>query len=170
VVIKNMAITTKKQKEEFISELTKAVKGSKSVAFINFHGMNVADETAMRKALINAGVKYLVVKKTLAKRALKDSGVTGDMPEFVGELAFTYGDDLTGPAREVYSFQTKYKDAVKIVGGIFEGKYMNASEMTEIASIPSLDVLYGKFVNIINSPIQRFAIVLSQVAGTKTAV
>jgi large subunit ribosomal protein L10 len=163
-----MAITTKKQKEQFIGDLTKSIKDSKSVAFVNFHGLDVAKETSMRKALINAGVKYIVVKKTLAKRALKDSGITGDMPEFVGELAFTYGDDLTGPAREVYAFQTKYKDAVKIVGGVFEGKYMSAVEMTEIASIPSIEVLYGKFVNIINSPIQRFAIVLNQIAGTKT--
>lgn len=165
-----MPIITKKQKEEFIADLTKAIKDSKSVTFVNFHGLNVADETAMRKALASAGVKYLVVKKTLAKRALQSSGISGDMPDFVGELAFTYGDDLTAPAREVYSFQTKLKDAVKIVGGIFEGKYLNASEMTEIASIPSTEVLYGKFVNIINSPIQRFAIVLSQIASTKPTV
>jgi large subunit ribosomal protein L10 len=110
----------------------------------------------------------MVVRKTLAKIALKEAGIDGNLPELEGELAIVYGADLTAPAREFFNFQKKYKDNVKIIGGIFEGKYMTKEEMTGIAMIPSQQTLYAQFVNLINSPIQRFAVVLDAIAKTKT--
>jgi large subunit ribosomal protein L10 len=160
---------TKAKKKELVEKIALALKGSKSVVFANFQHLVVADDMAMRKALRKEGVGYLVVRKTLAKIALNDAGISGEMPEFVGELAMIYGEDLTAPAREFYAFQKKYKDNVKIVGGIFEGKYMTVEEMTAVALIPSQKTLYAQFVNLINSPIQRFAVVLSEIAKTKTA-
>ncbi|MFH1455024.1 MAG: 50S ribosomal protein L10 [bacterium] len=160
---------TKIQKKELIDNITKALKDSKSVVFANFHHLVVADDMAMRRALRKEGVGYMVVKKTLAKIALKDAEIEGTMPDFVGELAIVYGDDLTAPAREFFTFQKKYKDNVKIVGGIFEGKYMSVEEMTAVAMIPSQKTLYAQLVNLVNSPIQRFAVVLDQIANTKTA-
>jgi large subunit ribosomal protein L10 len=159
---------TKAIKKELVEKITEAIKSSKSVVFVNFQHLIVADDMAMRRALRKEGVGYLVVRKTLAKIAFKEAGITGDMPEIVGELAMVYGDDLTAPARELYSFQKKYKDNVKIVGGIFEGKYMSLEEMVAVAAIPSQKTLYAQFVNLINSPIQRFAVVLSEIAKTKT--
>lgn len=160
---------TKEQKKEQIEKISKALKGSQSAVFVNFHNLNVADEWTMRRALRKEGVGYMVVRKTLAKIALKDAGISGDMPEFVGELAIVYGDDLTAPAREFFTFQKKYNDNVKIVGGIFDGKFMNETEMKGIAMIPSQKTLYAQFVNLINSPIQRFVVALDQIAKTKTA-
>ena len=159
---------TKAKKKELVEKVAKALKGSKSVVFANFHHLIVADDMAMRRALRKEGVGYMVVRKTLAKIALKEDGIEGTMPEFVGELAIVYGDDLTAPAREFFTFQKKYKDNVKIVGGIFEGKYMSVEEMTAVAMIPSQKTLYAQFVNLINSPIQRFAVVLDAIAKTKT--
>jgi large subunit ribosomal protein L10 len=162
-------VITKEKKKELVDTITKAVKNSKSVVFANFHNLVVADDQTMRKALREKGVGYLVVRKTLTRIALKDAGIEGTMPEFVGELAIVYGDDLTAPAREFYEFQKKYKDSVKIVGGIFEGKYMSQAEMMDIALIPSQKTLYAQFVNIINSPIQQFVVALDQIASKKTA-
>jgi large subunit ribosomal protein L10 len=159
---------TKAKKKELIEKVAEALKKSKSVVFANFHHLIVADDMAMRRALRKEGVGYMVVRKTLAKIALKESGIEGEMPDFVGELAMVYGEDLTAPAREFYSFQKKYKDNVKIVGGVFEGKYMSVEEMTAVAMIPSQKTLYAQFVNLINSPIQRFAVVLDAIAKTKT--
>ncbi len=160
---------TKVQKKELIDSIAKALKGSKSVVFANFHHLIVSDDMAMRKALRKEGVGYMVVRKTLAKIALKEAGIAGTMPEFVGELAIVYGDDLTAPAREFFTFQKKYKDNVKIVGGIFEGKYMTVEEMTAVAMIPSQKTLYAQFVNLINSPIKGFVVALDQIAKIKTA-
>jgi large subunit ribosomal protein L10 len=160
---------TREKKKELIEKVSKALKSSKSVVFANFHNLNVFDEQGMRKSLRKEGIGYLVVRKTLAKIALKDAKIEGDMPAFVGELAIVYGDDLTGPAREFFTFQKKYNDNVKIVGGIFEGKYMSEAEMKAIALIPSQKTLYAQFVNLINSPIQRFVVALDQIAKAKTA-
>jgi large subunit ribosomal protein L10 len=160
---------TKAQKKEQIDEITKIIKASKSVVFANFRHLVVADDQAMRKTLRKEGVGYLVTKKTLAKIAMKEAGVTGTMPEMTGELALVYGEDLTGPAREFFVFQKKYNDNVKIVGGIFEGKYMSEDEMKAIALIPSQKTLYAQFVNLINSPIKRFVVALDQISKTKTA-
>lgn len=158
---------TKDKKKEIVSNLKGAVGESKSLVFVNFHGLPVSDANVMRKSLREAEVKFAVAKKTLVKRALAESGVEGEIPELRGELALAWGADLIAPARGVYEFQKKYDSKVSILGGIFEGKYMTAVSMTEIASIPPVDVLRGMFVNIINSPIQRFVIALNQIADKK---
>jgi large subunit ribosomal protein L10 len=163
-----MAIT-KQKKGEVVEKLGSALKGAKSVVFVNFHGLKVSDATAMRRALKTEGVGYTVAKKTLTKRVLEAEKVTGTQPELTGELALAWGEDLIAPARGVYGFQKKFPEGLKILGGIFEGKYMSKSEMEGIATIPTTDVLRGMFVNIINSPIQRFAIALNEIAKTKQA-
>jgi len=160
---------TRKQKEEILEKAADALKGAKSTVFVNFHGLSVGDTTILRKDLREQNIRYMVAKKTLVKRALESTKVKGDQPELEGELAIAYGDDLISPAREVYSFQKQHKDNISIIGGIFEGKYMDKEEMLEIATIPSTPVLYGQFLNLINSPIQRFAVVLDQVAQKREA-
>jgi large subunit ribosomal protein L10 len=160
-----MAIT-KEKKKEIIADLEKTV-GAKSVVFVNFHGLPVADASVLRRALKSEKVGYKVAKKTLIKRVLGSQTIKGEQPSFEGELAIAWSDDLIAPARGIYEFQKKLEGKVSILGGIFEGKYMSKEEMTEIASIPSLQVLRGMFVNIINSPIQRMVIALDQVAQKK---
>ena len=158
---------TKEKKKEVVEKVKQAVSENETVAFVNFHGLGVADTTEMRNSLREEGVGYTVAKKSLVKLALKDASAKGDVPALDGELAIAYGEE-TAPARGVYEFGKKHEDTLSILGGIFEGRYVDAVEMNEIAQIPSLDVLRGMFVNIINSPIQRCAIALSEIAGKKS--
>ena len=161
-----MAITRAK-KGEVVEKLTKAFKDAASVVFVNFKGLSVGNTTDLRKNLKQQGVSYSVAKKSLTKRALSDQKFEGSMPELPGELSVAWGVDSVAPLREVYAFQKKFPENLKILGGVFEGKYVDAAYITSIATIPSMDVLRGKFVNIINSPIQRFAIALNEVAKKK---
>lgn len=163
-----MAIN-KEKKKEIVAKVKDAMDSADSVVFVNFHGLTVGDTTELRKKLRDEGVGYTVAKKTLIKRVLSESKVEGEVPSLDGELAIAYGKDMIAPARGVYDFQKDHKDNVAILGGIFEGRYMNKEEMMEIATIPSTPVLYGQFVNLINSPIQRFAVVLDQIAKSKEA-
>ncbi len=158
-----MAITQQK-KQEVIASFAAALKGAQSVAFVNFHKITVAQSGALRRALRAEGVGYYVGKKTLLKRALAEHGYTGELPSLDGEVAIAYGADLLAPARVVYEFQKANKDTITLIGGIFEGAYKTKEEMTAIATIPPLQTLRGMFVNIINSPIQRFVIALDQIA------
>lgn len=161
-----MPITLDKKKE-LVASLEKALKNAKSVVFVKFDKLKVADVNALRRALQKEEVGYQVAKKTLLKRALSTHTITGILPEVGGQVAIAYGTDLLAPAREVFAFQKGHKENISIIGGVFEGKYMNADEMMSIATIPPLQTLRGMFVNLINSPIQRFAVVLNQIAQTK---
>jgi large subunit ribosomal protein L10 len=160
-----MAIT-KDKKKEILSKL-KDVSDKESVVFVNFHGLGVEDTTNIRRDLRDKDISYLVAKKTLVKKAFGDSKIGGDLPELEGELALAWADDPTSPAREIYTFQKKFTDQISILGGVFENKYLSKSEMEEIAMIPSLDVLRGMFVNVINSPIQGLAIALNAIAESR---
>ena len=159
---------TKEQKAESLEKLNGVFKDSLSAVFVHFDGLQVGDETAMRNELRQEGVSYYVAKKTLMKKAAVDAGIKGDIPELEGEMAVAYSsEDPTAPARNIHSFVKKYNDAVKIVGGTYEGAFMDAIAMNEIATIPPLDTLRGMFANVINSPIQRFVVALGQVAEKK---
>jgi large subunit ribosomal protein L10 len=162
---------TKEQKGQIIDTLAAAFKDATSTVFVHFRGVNVADETAMRRALRADNVKYTVAKKTLIKLALQKLGHETEGMTLDGEVAAAYGggDDATVAARLVHEFGKKLTNRVQILGGIFEGKIVDRAAMEEIATIPSMQALRGMFANVINSPRTRFAIVLSKVAETKTA-
>jgi len=162
-----MAIT--KDKKKSILDRLDAIKSSESVVFVNFKGLPVSATTQMRQELSQNSVSYYVAKKTLVTKAFTEAGIDGEMPQIEGELAVAYGNDATGPAREIFAFQKKYDGKVSIVGGVFEHKFMDKAQMEEIAKIPSMHVLRGMFVNVINSPIQGLVIALSAIADKKTA-
>lgn len=162
-----MAIT-KEKKQTILTKLDGVKNDSESLVFVKFNGMTVADTTAMRKDLREGGVGYFVAKKTLMKRAF-DGAYKGEMPALEGEIAVAYSADAIAPAQRIKEFAVKYKDNLAIAGGVFQGVYKNAVEMTEIASIPALPVLRGMFVNVINSPIQGLVIGLKAIADKKSA-
>ena len=157
---------TKSRKEEMIKEIDGVLKESKSLVFVNFHGMNVADETVLRRELRDKEVGYRVSRKTLLKRALVGKA-EGEIPELAGEVAIAYSKDMTASPREIYNFQKTHKGILNIIGGIFEGKFVDAMRMIEIATTPSKEVLLSKLAFLMKSPMQRFAMVLNEVANHK---
>lgn len=156
---------TRTQKGEILEGLKKSVKDAKTVVFVNFHGLRMPETFALRRKLREFSVGFKVSKKTLIRKAFEGVAVTGQMPELPGEIAISYGADNLAPAREIYNFG-KGK-SLQIAGGVFEGKFLNAAEMLEIAQIPPMEVLYGKLLFLLNSPVQRLAIALSEIAKTK---
>ena len=156
----------KSKKEKIIKDVEKMVKDSQSVVFVNFHGLKAVEETALRRELRDKEVSYRVSRKTLLKRALAGKA-EGTMPELNGEVAMVYGNDEIAPAREVYNFQKTHKGLLSILGGIFEGKFVDAAKMSEIATIPSREVLLSKIAFLLKSPIQKLAIAVNEVAKRK---
>ncbi len=158
-----MAVT-KQKKVEILDTLSTGAKSAKSMVFVGFRKLTVKDTEELRRKLRAEHVSYYVAKKTLIRKALTELGLEGTMPELPGEVALAWGEDLIAPAREINEYAKTKKEQVLILGGVFEGKFMDAAEMTEIATIPSRHQLLGMFVNLINSPIQRFAVVLDRYA------
>lgn len=166
-----MAITRAK-KESLLKSMQDALASTTSGVFVGFKGLTIPEVNELRAGLKKEGVKYTVVKKTLLKKALTEKGYTGDMPELPGEIAIAYlkdGVDITAPARSVQAFMKKLAGKIAFLGGVLEGAFLSEAETKNIATIPGGDMLKGMFVNVINSPIQRFAIALSEVGKTKTS-
>lgn len=165
-----MAIS-KDKKHEIVGKLTDAFKEATSVAFVGFTKLTVADASALRKELAEVGVRFFVAKKTLIRKALETTKYTGSVPELPGEVAVAWtADDVTAPSRTVYAFgkKLKIKEALSLLGGVFENAFIDAPKMQAIATIPSMPVLRGMFVNVINSPIQGFVIALDQIREKKS--
>ena len=159
----------KEKKVEIAVSLDKALADAQSVVFVKFDKLKVADVNALRRNLQKDGIGYFVSKKTLLKRSLDKKGITGDMPELAGQIAMAYGTDLLAPAREVYAFAKTHKENISIVGGVFEGKYMDKAEMEKVATIPSREVLLSQIAYLLKSPMQRLAIGINAVASQKAA-
>ena len=161
-----MAIS-KTQKKEIAAKLDTALSSTTAV-FVSFDKLGVEANNVLRKALKQNDADYMVAKKTLIKRAMDASSATGEAPELgEGMVAVAFGNDQMAPAREVFEFEKDHKGTVTIMGGIFDGAFKNQVEMMEIATIPGMETLRGMFANVINSPLQRFAVVLNQVAEKK---
>lgn len=165
---------TRKQKEEALAKIGDVIRDAASAVFVGFSRINVEQETAMRRGFRADGLGYTVAKKSLIRRALTGLGHDHGAVALEGEVAIAYnvGDnaDLTAAPRRVHAFAGELgADKISILGGIFEGKLVDALAMREIATIPPVPVLQAMFAQVINSPRTRFAVVLSKVAETKTA-
>jgi len=101
-----MAIS-KADKQVIIKKVHEALSGISSAVFVNFHGLTVANTTALRKELRSKGIGYVVAKKTLLRRVLAELPFKGSAPELPGEIAIAYsaGEDIIAPAREIYEFE-----------------------------------------------------------------
>ncbi|KKQ34949.1 MAG: 50S ribosomal protein L10 [Candidatus Nomurabacteria bacterium GW2011_GWB1_37_5] len=155
---------TKAKKGEILNDLQEIAKNNKSFVFVNFHKLLVSQANQLRRKLEKENVGYRVAKKTLIKKAFSESGFQGELPNLEGEVAVAYGNDLIAPAREVYGFQKDNKENVQILGGVFEGKFINKEEMMNIATIPPLQVLYGQLVGMLASPYRSLVVALDQIA------
>ena len=156
-----------KQKQLIIDEIKDKFERAESAVVIDYIGITVAQADAMRKKLREANVDYTVYKNTLVKRAIAGTEyeALGEVLEGPSGFAFSY-DDATAPARVLNESIKEYKK-MEFKGGFVEGTYYDKDAITQIASIPSRDVLISKFMGSIQSPIANFARVVSQIAEAK---
>ena len=169
-----MAIT-KDKKIEIVKKLKEIIEKGKALVLVNFHGLTVAGVNELRRNLRAKGVGYYVAKKTLIKRAFADAPITGVLPELDGEVAIAYlsdraSEDALAPVKEIYDWHKKNAEMIKIIGGVFEGAYAEATKMLALAKIPSREALLGQFVNVINSPIQGLVMALDAIAKKKEII
>lgn len=159
--MKNSKIDLKKP---IVEEIASLYDGAKSAVVVDYRGLTVEQDTKLRKNLREAGVQYKVYKNTMLRFAAQgtDFEKLNDLLEGPTALAVSK-DDATAPARVLFNFSKEAK-ALELKGGVVEGEYYDASAIQEIASIPSKDVLIGRLLGSMQSPITNFARVLNQIA------
>jgi large subunit ribosomal protein L10 len=157
------------QKQAIIDEIKDKFERAESAVVVDYMGITVAQADAMRKKLREAEVDYTVYKNTLVKRAIAgtDYEKMADILEGPSAFAFSYSD-ATAPARVLNDAIKEFKK-MEFKGGIVEGEYYDKDGITQIASIPSRDVLISKFMGSIQSPIANFARVVQQIAEKEEA-
>ena len=151
-------------KKPIVEEIAGLYDGAKSAVVVDYRGLTVEQDTKLRKNLREAGVQYKVYKNTMLRFAAKgtDFEKLDDLLEGPTALAVSK-DDATAPARVLFNFSKEAK-ALELKGGIVEGEFYDATAIQEIASIPSKDVLIGRLLGSMQSPITNFARVLNQIA------
>lgn len=153
---------TKAKKAEILQQFIDWLAQSKSVVFTVNKGINAEQMVELRKKLIKNQSRYCVSKKTLINLALKKQKVEipGDV-KFDGPLntVFSLGDEIIGP-KTIYEI-SKTNDKIEIIGGIFQGKYLDKDNIMQLATMPSKEELYAKLVGSLNAPISGLVNVLA---------
>lgn len=153
---------TKAQKKEILDGLKEKLDDMKSAVFVNFSGIPVKEINGLRNTCKDENISYIVAKKTLLKKILKDKGLADIKDDdFNGEVATVISfEDEIAPAKLVSIF-FKDHDKMKILGGVLEGELINEDKVKALAKLPSKPELLAKVVGSIASPLSGFVNVLS---------
>ena len=152
-------------KQQFVNDLAEKLKNAACGVIVDYKGINVADDTVLRKSLREAGVEYFVVKNTLLKRAAEAAGIEGLDEHLEGTTALALAkDDIITAPKLLYKQVEASKGAFSIKVGFVEGKAISAEEVTEYAQLPDKDTLVAKFLYVLQAPIQKLAIAASEIA------
>ncbi|MBR1670170.1 MAG: 50S ribosomal protein L10 [Butyrivibrio sp.] len=151
-------------KQPVVQEISDKIKDAQALVLVDHRGLTVAQDTELRKKLREEGVSYKVYKNTMMNFAFKgtDYEQLADLLNGPSAMAVSTTDPAA-PARVLYEFAKKAK-ALEIKGGVIEGKFYDAQAMTEIATIPSREVLLSRLLGSMQSPITNFARVIKQIA------
>jgi large subunit ribosomal protein L10 len=151
-------------KQPIVAEISEVIKDAASVVLVDYRGLTVEEDTALRKQLREAGVNYKVYKNTLMNFAFKGTDFEALAPYLNGPSAIAVStEDATAPARVLAEFAKKAKK-LEIKAGVVEGTLYDAKGMQAVAEIPSRDVLISKLLGSLQSPITNFARVIKQIA------
>ncbi|MCI6888362.1 MAG: 50S ribosomal protein L10 [Lachnospiraceae bacterium] len=151
-------------KQPIVAEISELLNGAATAVVVDYRGLTVAQDTELRKQLREAGVTYKVYKNTMIKRAAEGTAFAALDPNLEGPTAIAVSkEDATAPARILAEFAKKAPN-LEIKGGVVEDTYYDAKGMQVIATIPSREVLLGRLLGSMQSPIANFARVLNQIA------
>jgi len=151
-------------KKELVEQIKSELKEAKSIVFVDYRGITVAEDTAMRKEFRENGVTYKVFKNRLLTRALDGLGITGYDPKmFEGTTAVAFGGDEVAPAKIFCKHQKDLKKmAVKF--GIVDGQIMDQAQVEALAEIPSKEILIAMLLGTLNAPVAGLARALNAIA------
>ena len=151
-------------KKPVVEEISEQIKDAQTVVLVDYRGLTVEQDTALRKELRTAGISYKVYKNTMMNFAFKGTDFESLLPYLEGPNAIAISkDDATAPARILAKF-AKTAPALEVRGGVVEGVYYDANGMADIAKVPSREELLSKLLGSIQSPITNFARVMNQLA------
>ena len=156
-----------KQKEEEVKKLAEKMKDASLVLLTDYRGIDVANDTSLRKAVRVAGGEYCVIKNNITRRALKECGIEDLDEALVGPTAVIIAKEEYLPVlKAVYSY-AKTTDFYKMKAGVLEGKTTTAEELTVLAQLPSREELIAKLAGCLLANVSKLAATLDAVRVKK---
>ena len=153
------------EKQAVVAELTERLKNAQSGVLVDYKGITVAEDTALRHELREGGVQYGVVKNTLARFAIDNVGYKELEGLLSGTTSLaTSADDAIAPMRIINKYAKKLNDKFSIKGGFMDGKVISLEEISALAELPPKDVLLAQTLGMMLAPLTSLAIVLKAIA------
>jgi len=169
------------QKQEQVAALTEQLKNAVAGVLVDYKGINVQNDTKLRKELREAGVHYMVVKNSLLRRAVENVGYDGLKDVLAGSTALALSDkDMVAAAKILSKYAEDSKGAFTIKAGFVEGKLLDVEGVKQLSKLPSREELVAMtlrglnapisgFVNVLNANIRGLVVALNQIAEKKSA-
>lgn len=156
--------TNQEAKKVVVEEIKNNIQNAKSIVLINYRGISVAEDTALRKEFRENNVVYKVYKNRLFKKACEELGIAGFDSYLEDTTAFAFGmeDETTAP--RIAKKQIKALNKMEIKAGFCDGEVIDASRVDVLASIPSKEQLVANLLAMLNAPVSALARALQAIA------
>ena len=141
-------------KEQLVAELTTKIKGAKALYYTDFTGLNVKRMTELRRRLRKAGVEYVVIKNTLALRAVNESGLAGS--RLRGPTGVVVSKDPVTAAKLLADFAKENDQKPTVKGGLLDGVAVDESQVKKLATMPSREQMLADLGAGLQSPMAAF--------------
>ncbi len=153
-------------KELLVSELRDKIKGANALYYTDFTGLNVKRMTELRRRFRRAGVEYVVIKNTLALKAVNESGLAGT--RLKGPTGVVVARDAIVAAKLLTEFAKANDARPSVKGGLYEGASIDAAMVKKLAALPTRDEAYSQLLGAFNSILMMFALALEALKAQKT--
>ena len=156
------------EKQAIVEALAERIKGASAGILVDYKGITVAEDTALRTELRKDEVNYTVVKNTLTRKALDKLGMSDLDSVLNGTTSLaTAENDPIAPFRILNDYSKKLGERFNIKAAFMEGKVLSATEIAEMAELPSKDALYAKVLGTMIAPLTGLAVCLGQILEQK---
>ena len=156
------------EKQAIVEALAERIKNAEAGVLVDYKGITVAEDTALRTELRKDEVNYTVVKNTLTRKALDKLGMNELDSVLNGTTSLATADnDPIAPFRILSDYSKKLNERFNIKAAFMDGKVLNEAEIAEMSALPSKDALYAKVLGTMIAPITGRAVCLGQILEQK---
>ena len=158
------------EKQAIVAALTEKVQNAAAGVLVDYKGIAVAEDTALRPKCRENDIEYTVIKNTLLRFAFNNCGLNELDDQLNGTTSLAIcASDPVAPARVIAEFAKKLNGKFEIKGGFMEGKVVSMETVNALASIPALPVLQAQVLGTMLAPISALACVIKQIAEKQGA-
>lgn len=157
-------------KKAIVADLSERLKKSVTGVVVSYEGINVEDDTKLRKDLREAGVHYTVVKNTLLSRACEEAGLTDIIPTLNGTTALATSDEDYAAAARILCGYAKDHDTFNVKTAYLDGAVIDMDTIISLSKLPTRDVLLANVLGAFQAPISAFARVIQALVDKGGAI